>query len=70
MERWLSTEDAAREIGGVSARWVRKQIEAGRLPARALLTGRRPTYRILERDLLVFRSRFIRDARRWRDEQA
>jgi hypothetical protein len=62
-ERWLSTEDAARFIGGVSSRWVRVQIDAGRLPARALMTGLRPTYRIRLADLQVFMRAYIRDAR-------
>jgi hypothetical protein len=61
-ERWLSTEDAARFIGGVSSRWVRVQIDAGRLPARALMTGLRPTYRIRLVDLQVFMRTYIRDA--------
>ncbi len=58
---WLSTEDAAREIGGVSARWVRSQIERRRLPARVLLTGGRPTYRIRGDDLELFLRRFTRE---------
>jgi hypothetical protein len=62
-ERWLSTEDAARFIGGVSSRWVRVQIDAGRLPARALMTGLRPTYRIRLADLQVFMRTYIRDTR-------
>ncbi len=52
--RYLSTEEAAEVIGGVTARWVRKQIELERLPARVLLTGCRPTYRIREDRLRVF----------------
>ena len=45
---WFSTEDAARAIGGVSTRWMRIQIEEGRLRTRVLLTGRRATYAIFE----------------------
>jgi Helix-turn-helix domain len=62
-ERWLSSEDAARFIGGVSSRWIRVQIDAGRLPARALMTGQRPTYRIRLADLQAFMRTYIRDTR-------
>jgi excisionase family DNA binding protein len=61
-EGWLSTEDVARYIGGVSARWVRNQIDSGKLPARALMTGARPTYRIRQTDVQVFMRTYIRDA--------
>lgn len=60
---WLSTEDAAREIGGVTARWLRMQVVNGNLPARTLLTGRRVTYRIRGSDLAGFMARFIREPR-------
>lgn len=66
-EDWLSTEDAAREIGGVSARWVRKQVETGRLRARVLLTGRRATFRIRRDDLDRFRSCYILEDARERE---
>lgn len=65
--QWLSTEDAAREIGGVTPRWVRKQIEEGRLRSRVLLTGDRATYRIRRTDLLVFLSRYVLDDARDRE---
>ncbi len=66
-DEWLSTEDAAREIGGVSARWVRAQIEAGRLRARVLLTGGRPTYRIRCDDLAAFLRVYVVDDARNRE---
>jgi len=66
-DRWFSTEDAAREIGGVTPRWVRKQVEEGRLRARVLLTGQRPTYRIREADLRTFRARYVLEDARDRD---
>lgn len=56
---WLSTEDAARELGCVSARWVRSQIEDGRLDALVLATGRRPTYRIARHDWDRFVSTYV-----------
>jgi excisionase family DNA binding protein len=63
---WLSTEDAAREIGCVSARWVRRQVELGRLRARVLLSGR-PTYRIRRSDLDAFLAEFVIEDSRDRD---
>jgi hypothetical protein len=63
-DRWLSTEVAAALIGGVTPRWVRLQIEAGRLRARVLLTGSRPTYRIRAGDLAAFLGTYVvEDAR-------
>lgn len=65
---WASTEDAARLIGGVTPRWVRGQIEARRLRARVLLTGRRVTYRIRLDDLDQFIERYVvDDASIWMD---
>lgn len=66
-EEWVSTEEAAREIGGVTPRWVRAQIEAGRLRSRVLLTGARATYRINRRDLETFRRAYILDDARDRE---
>lgn len=51
--RWLSTEDAARELG-MSPDWVRRQIAAGRLVARVWNVGRRKTIRIRQSDLNAF----------------
>lgn len=59
--RWVSTEVAAAAIGGVTPRWVRLQIEAGRLRARVLLTGRRPMYRIRSGDLAAFLALYVVD---------
>ncbi|HEY3334663.1 MAG TPA: hypothetical protein VGK16_05435 [Candidatus Limnocylindrales bacterium] len=67
MDEWVSTEEAAREIGGVTARWVRTQIEEGRLISRVLLTGARPTYRIHRDDLAAFRRLYVLDDARERD---
>ena len=58
---WLSSETASRQIGGVTPRWIRMQIEAGRLRARVLLTGRRVTYRIRRDDLDEFLAAFVVD---------
>lgn len=59
---WLTTVDVA-EILGFSDRWVRRQIELGRLHAYAFDAGsRRRALRIHRRDLETFRSRFIRNA--------
>lgn len=66
-DEWLSTEDVARSIGGVTPRWVRKQIEDGRLRARVLLTGDRATYRIRRADLSGFLARFVLDDARDRE---
>lgn len=66
-EIWYSTEDVARLIGGVSPRWVRVQIDAGRLRARVLLTGRRPTYRIRASDLMAFMKAYVLDDATLRD---
>jgi hypothetical protein len=56
---WPSTEDVARVLGCVTSRSVRRQIELGRLRARVLLTGRRPTYRIRRDDLACFLEAFV-----------
>lgn len=66
-EEWFSTSDAARFIGGVSPRWVRKQIERGRLRARVLVTGDRATYKIRQGDLSVFLSAYVLDDARDRE---
>ncbi len=47
--RWLSTEDAAREIG-MSSWWIRERIEEGSLRAVAVSSGHRMVYRIAARD--------------------
>ena len=50
---WLSTEDAARQVG-MTSEWVRKQIGAGRLVAYVWATGNRRTYRIRQADWSTF----------------
>ena len=59
---WLATEEVAAELGCVSARWVRRQIEARRLRATVLMTGGRVTYRVARVELEVFRRRYLRDS--------
>ena len=56
--RWLSTSDAAREIG-VSSWWVRERIEAGLLPANVVSTGARRLYRIAAADWERFKARYV-----------
>jgi excisionase family DNA binding protein len=69
VDEWLSTEQIARELG-VTARWVRRQIEVQRLRARVFLTGGRHTYRIRRTHLDEFLRRYSRDTLDpfWRDE--
>lgn len=65
--RWLSTADAARDIG-VSTWWVRERIEAGLLPAIVISGGRR-IYRIAAPDWVQFRRTHVgpaTDPRFWR----
>lgn len=56
--RWLSTSDAAREIG-VSDWWIRERIDAGLLPANVLSTGARRIYRIAAADWANFCARYV-----------
>lgn len=65
--QWLSTEDAARELGFAHARWVRRQIDAGRLRATVVTAGQRPTYHIARRDFETFCKEHLRDS--WDAEQ-
>lgn len=55
---WLSTADAARDIG-VSTWWVRERIEAGLLPANVISTGVRRIYRIALPDWARFRAEYV-----------
>ena len=57
--RWITPEQAARSIG-VTPKWVRDQIAAGRLPATAWSTGTRPFYRISLADWRSFCSQYGR----------
>jgi excisionase family DNA binding protein len=57
----MTAADAAAELG-YSARWVRHQIELGRLKAYAFTAGKRRTLRIRREDLEDFRNLYVRDA--------
>jgi excisionase family DNA binding protein len=61
IERWMSTEDVARETG-MSPDWVRRQIVAGRLRAKVWRVGKRPTVRIRRSDFDAFRRGFSVDS--------
>jgi excisionase family DNA binding protein len=58
---WLTTVEVA-EMLGFSDRWVRRQIELGRLPAHAFTGGSRRALRVRRSDLEAFRAGFFRDA--------
>lgn len=58
---WLTTVEVA-QLLGFTDRWVRRQIELGRLRAYAFDTGSRRALRIHRRDLGTFRSRYFKDA--------
>lgn len=60
-DRWLSTSDAARDIG-VSDWWIRERIESGLLPANVVSTGARRIFRIAASDWATFRARFVGSA--------
>ena len=60
-KEWLTTSEAADSVG-FTDRWIRRQIEAGRLKAVAFDAGSRRTLRIHRRDLDEFRRRYLRDA--------
>ena len=60
-KQWLSTSEVADEVG-FTDRWVRRQVELGRLKAYAFDAGSRRTLRIHRRDLDEFRRRYIHDA--------
>lgn len=62
-ERWLSTEEFAREVG-MSPDWVRRQVTGGRLSARVWEVGKRSTIRIRRSDADDFIRRFSRERRR------
>jgi excisionase family DNA binding protein len=61
VSEWLSTEEAAAEIG-VTPQSVRRYIAAGKLKARALVIGQRATYRIRAADLQAFLDAYTMDA--------
>jgi len=58
---WYTTSEIAHLLG-FSDRWVRRQIEMGRLKATAFDAGSRRTLRIHRRDLTAFQSQYLRDA--------
>jgi excisionase family DNA binding protein len=60
-KNWYTTSEVA-DLLGFSDRWVRRQIELGRLRASAFDAGSRRTLRINRRDLDAFRTRYIHDA--------
>ena len=69
-KEWLSPREAALALGyGLSERFVRRQIELGRMRAVAFDAGGRRTLRVAREDLEAFRREFIRDGgeipRRW-----
>lgn len=59
---WYSTGEVG-EILGFTPRWVRRQIDLGRLRAVAFDAGSRRTLRVNRRDLYDFRRRYLHDAR-------
>ena len=61
-KRWYTTGEVA-DLLGYTPRWVRRQIEAGRLVAHAFDAGDRRSLRISDPDLERFRRVHIRDAR-------
>ena len=56
--RW-TVEEVARALG-MSREWVRRQVQAGRLPATEWHVGRRSTLRYQWRDVEAFRRTFSR----------
>lgn len=62
-KEWYTTAEVGELVGGYSDRWVRKQIELGRLKAQAFDAGSRRTLRVHRVALLEFKSTFFYDAR-------
>lgn len=58
---WFTTSEIAHLLG-FTDRWVRRQIELGRLKATAYDAGSRRTLRIHRRDLAIFRIQYLHDA--------
>jgi excisionase family DNA binding protein len=58
---WLTTTEIA-ELVGYSDRWVRRQIELGRLKAIAFDAGARRTLRVHRRDFAEFQGRYLHAA--------
>ena len=57
---WFSTSEAAEYLGGFTDRFVRRQIELGRLRSQVFDAGGRPTHRIHRDDLDAFRRQYFR----------
>lgn len=58
---WYSTNQVAQTVG-MTAQWVRRQIDAGRLNARYFDGAGRRTYRIHRSDLREFQRRYGHDS--------
>ena len=56
-DRYLGTEEVSQQLG-MSAEWVRRQVQAGRLRARVFTVGGRPTYRFLQSGIDEFLAEF------------
>jgi excisionase family DNA binding protein len=59
-ETFYSTQEAGALIG-LSRHTIARYCASGRIKAIAINTGRRPIYRIRERDLLAFVREWVRD---------
>jgi hypothetical protein len=59
-DRWLTTRDVS-VIVGMSARYVQREVEEGRLRARAVGTAARPTLRYRLADVVSWQVRHTRD---------
>jgi len=57
---WFSTCEAAVYLGGFTDRFVRRQIELGRLRSRVFDAGGRSTHKIHRNDLDLFLRRYFR----------
>lgn len=60
-KEWFTTSDIG-DLLGFSDRWVRRQVELGRLKATAFDAGSRRTLRIHQTDLIRFKARYLHDA--------
>lgn len=61
MDRLLTTREVADQLGGVSIRYVQRQVAAGRLRAISYETGARPTLRYRAEDVATFTLRYVRE---------
>lgn len=61
MKDWLSPEDVAAHVGGVSAQHIRAEIKAGALPALDVRStgASRPTYKIRRADALAYEAALL-----------